>query len=202
MIPTIIFDWGHVISSEDYSYSKDLIKNIENEFNCNLNIDIFKPLIKKLNHNQLSTKDFINKLNSTFNIKLTKEKLLELIEKTVKINLKTVDLIHKLKKNNYNLIILSNNNEPTVELIRNKYKYIIDLFNKTYFSNELNLIKPDKEIFKYVIKELDIKPKEIIFIDDKEENIKSAENLGIRSILYSSTEELIKELNKLKVNTH
>jgi putative hydrolase of the HAD superfamily len=199
MISTIIFDWGNVLTTE--KYSTNLMKNIENEFNSKLDLIIFKRYLKQLNEGKINTESFVIDINNSFNIKLTKEKLIKLLDKTININHKTIKLV-KILKPNYTLILLSNNNEPTVELIRTKYKDILNLFNKAYFSHELKLIKPGKEIFEYVIKDLNLNPKSTVFIDDDEENTKTAENLGIKSINYSSTEKLIEELNKLKINTH
>jgi len=67
-------------------------------------------------------------------------------------------------------------------------------FNQIVISSALGTRKPDKTIFEKILELLDITPQEAVFIDDKEENIKSAEDLGIKSILFSDTSELREEL--------
>lgn len=53
-----------------------------------------------------------------------------------------------------------------------------------FCSFALNLLKPDPEIYKAVRERLGCAFEEIIFIDDKAENIEAACNLGIHGIVY------------------
>lgn len=61
-----------------------------------------------------------------------------------------------------------------------------DLVEKPYrfTSYEFGLLKPDTKIFKTLIERLQVSPFEIIFIDDKEENVQSARTCGIQAIVY------------------
>ncbi|MBR4712933.1 MAG: HAD family phosphatase [Paludibacteraceae bacterium] len=56
-------------------------------------------------------------------------------------------------------------------------------FDKVFFSHEMGLEKPDPEIFKQVIKESGIRPEETVFIDDTQENLDSAKQLGFHTLL-------------------
>jgi len=56
------------------------------------------------------------------------------------------------------------------------------LFEKTYFSHEIHLRKPNADIFEYVLADSGIKPGETLFIDDFLENIETARNLGFQTI--------------------
>ena len=49
------------------------------------------------------------------------------------------------------------------------------------------------------MKESNLKPKEILFIDDIKRNTKTAEKLGIKTILFENTEQLKEELKKLNM---
>ena len=44
---------------------------------------------------------------------------------------------------------------------------------------EMKMAKPEPEIFKAIIEDAGIEPKETLFIDDSEMNCKTAQNLGI-----------------------
>ncbi|MFR3313439.1 MAG: HAD family hydrolase [Alphaproteobacteria bacterium] len=56
--------------------------------------------------------------------------------------------------------------------------------DKIFVSYELGLLKPDKAIYQSVLEKLNAKPEEVIFIDDKRENVEAAKSLGINGIVF------------------
>lgn len=55
--------------------------------------------------------------------------------------------------------------------------------NKLIISGNIGLIKPDQEIFAYVLSTYQLDPDQCILIDDQEENIAGAQRMGIKGIL-------------------
>jgi HAD superfamily hydrolase (TIGR01509 family) len=78
-----------------------------------------------------------------------------------------------------------------------KARNIYEPFEHVYLSHEIGLIKPNRSAYEYVLVKLNVKPEEAIFIDDKEENIRGAEKLGIKSILYQNPDQLKHEIEKI-----
>jgi FMN phosphatase YigB (HAD superfamily) len=64
------------------------------------------------------------------------------------------------------------------------------IFDHIYIFGIIDLGKADKEIFEYVLKQIDATPQECIFIDDLEVNYKGAEKLGRKSICFKNTIQL------------
>jgi len=91
-------------------------------------------------------------------------------------------------KNQFRTFLLSNTNAIHLSYYFDRLKEIYGtygythLFNKTYYSYELGLRKPNADIFKYVIKDAGIIPKETMFIDDFIENIDTARLIGFQTI--------------------
>lgn len=56
--------------------------------------------------------------------------------------------------------------------------------DKIFVSYELGLLKPNKAIYQSVLEKLNAKPEEVIFIDDKRENVEAAKSLGINGIVF------------------
>ena len=56
-----------------------------------------------------------------------------------------------------------------------------DFFNHIYLSYRLHLLKPDAEIFEYVLQDANIRPEETLFIDDAIPNCRTAESLGFHT---------------------
>lgn len=109
-----------------------------------------------------------------------------------------LNLIKKLKKN-YKLALLSNQIEEWLEEIIEKYE-LDKIFDVIITSYNFKIAKPDIAIFNETVKKLDVNPEECIYIDDLEKNIPPAKKLGMKTILFKNTNQLIEELNKLGVN--
>lgn len=62
------------------------------------------------------------------------------------------------------------------------------LVEHAYFSHEIGLKKPNRDIFDYVVTNSHIKPEESIFIDDNEANIKAANALGFNTIFLKDND--------------
>ena len=65
-----------------------------------------------------------------------------------------------------------------------------DLFEQVFVSGELGTIKPSAEIFRHVLAELGTSPEQTVFIDNKEENVRGAEALGIAGHVYTNAADL------------
>jgi FMN phosphatase YigB (HAD superfamily) len=101
----------------------------------------------------------------------------------------------------YNTYLLSNNNEI-------HYKWILDylkreyqlegnqtFFKHCYYSHHMGMRKPNSDIFERVLKEQNLLPKETLFIDDSPQHIRTAQTLGIQTVLIEPGETL-SELTK------
>jgi len=111
------------------------------------------------------------------------------------INLEMVDLIKKIKTfNSFKLICMSNINSSHWSYLKKQKWDIWDLFDEFILSHEIHLTKPDPKVFELAIKIAGCKPKEILFIDDGLNNIRSASEMGINSIRYMGLDKLVEEL--------
>lgn len=70
-------------------------------------------------------------------------------------------------------------------------------FDFKTFSADVRLIKPDPAIFEHTLRGLGVAAAEALFVDDRQTNIKAAESLGIRGILFRSVPQLKDDLQAL-----
>lgn len=70
-------------------------------------------------------------------------------------------------------------------------------FSNLYFSGMLGVAKPDRRIFDHVVADLNVRPQDVVFIDDNEANIATARSLGFRTIRHTSSTDLREELWKV-----
>lgn len=96
-----------------------------------------------------------------------------------------LNLLLDLRKH-YNTMLLSNTNEIHWEWSERtcfSYKghHVSDFFNRIYLSYKLHMLKPNADIFEYVLQDAGIKAEETLFIDDAMPNCRTAESLGLRT---------------------
>ena len=109
-----------------------------------------------------------------------------------------IEAIEKIKKH-YKIFLMSNTNVIHYDLyvrdlqLRFGYNEFDELFNKSYFSFAEHLEKPDPRFFELILDHEGLLPKETLFIDDTEKNIKVAQTLGIRTY-HIRRDELVRNL--------
>jgi putative hydrolase of the HAD superfamily len=97
---------------------------------------------------------------------------------------------------NHQLFLLSNTNAIHHEAFGKIFESetgkpaLDDYFKKAYYSHQLGLRKPGKEIFEFIIKDSDLEPGETLFIDDSYNNIETAGQLGLMTHLLLPGEKI------------
>ncbi len=69
-------------------------------------------------------------------------------------------------------------------------------FSRLFLSFEIGHAKPSPESYKFVLKELGVKPEEVVFVDDKQENVDGARAVGMHAICFHDAKQLSGELSK------
>lgn len=124
--------------------------------------------------------------------------LLDKWANTFRPNHKILEIISDIDKSTCNVGALSN-----IDRYNGKYYtaqgYFKD-FDKLFFSYKMKMVKPDNRIFLNIIKELQLDPREILFIDDQVANIEAAKRFSFNTLLfteeYVDSNKFIYDLNK------
>lgn len=98
------------------------------------------------------------------------------------------ELLIKLKKLNLKIAILSDAGRTPGWALRETLNRlnISKYFDKMFFSDEIGYVKPNKNSFKCLIKEFNVKKEEVVHIGDSlEKDIIGAKNFGINYIHFS-----------------
>jgi HAD superfamily hydrolase (TIGR01509 family) len=118
---------------------------------------------------------------------------LDIYTRGFQINTSMLELLQKLKVK-YTTACLSNT-EIEVSDVNRKMK-LYDHFHYRFLSIEMHMMKPHEDIFISAIQKLDASNQNIIFIDDKEENIKTGSFLGLKTILFENLDKTKKILSR------
>jgi putative hydrolase of the HAD superfamily len=89
--------------------------------------------------------------------------------------------------------ILSNMGDNVLANIEREFGWI-HRFDALVWSFQLHIAKPDPAIYRHTLNELGVEPAQMLFLDDRTENIEAAQALGIRAIQFSTVERLRSDL--------
>jgi len=103
----------------------------------------------------------------------------------------------KEAKKNYRIVLLSNTNETHHHYFKKACKRELALFEKLFYSFEMDCRKPSIEIFEKVLDYLKLEPKHCLFLDDSKENVKASEKVGIKGMLITDFDQMIVDLKNV-----
>ncbi len=187
-IQHLLFDFGGVLYQIDQEKTltlfKDYIDNKQLIQSLNLNDFLANPFFKKFETGMITAAEFRDAVRNYFNISISNKKFDEFWNATLIAPFSdTYKMLNTVKKH-YKIHLLSNTNEIHYNYFYPQCRDFLSLFDNEFYSHKIGLMKPDAEVFKYVTKELNTQPENILFIDDLKRNIVSAKSLGLQTYLF------------------
>jgi len=190
MIKAVIFDYGGVVVREKGPFKKIIAKKLRvsfKEFKKTLRFWFNKWKIAQINEKELWA-NTLKDLNRNFRIDILKKEI-----RNQRINNSVIGIVKDIKKKGKKVAILSNTGKEWFN--DQKKKFGLDrLFDLIVVSFEEGTAKPEKMFYEIAAKRLGIEPKECVFVDDNESNVRAAEKTGMKGIVYKSARDLKKRL--------
>ena len=78
-----------------------------------------------------------------------------------------------------------------------KFPDAVKSFKKIFVSSSIGLRKPDAEAFAFVVREIGVPAKRIVFFDDSPHNIEGARACGLQTVLVNSRSDVVAALAAL-----
>lgn len=196
MIQAILFDSGGVLLKNMWH---DLADKVHEQygFDPDMFIAIFSERWPEYKVGKISGEEFYNNVITKLSIPASYEELLNMYTSAVVRNEDMFSLLTKLKPT-YTLGLANNEGKDHDEK-RNELTDLFSQFHKHYQSWSVGLCKPHAEYYEYIIQDLALPPKNILFIDDKPTNIEGALAVGIDAVQFISYDALLEELKKRNV---
>lgn len=111
----------------------------------------------------------------------------------------TRDLMKRIRKNYY-AVALTNFNPELFGFYSKKWSWF-ELYDELYNSGGLKARKPSAEAFERFFRASGILKEDVLFLDDRAENVEAAKKLGIKSIQFKDASQAEKTLNEFGVFT-
>lgn len=137
-------------------------------------IKIFKPEFPKIEQFLNSAKDYL------------------------RLNSETLEIFFKCQKKGYSLFILSNMPNYYRNYLISTYPFLSEV-QGSIFSCDVGFIKPENQIYECLISQFSLDVSRCLFLDDREENIKSAHLMGMQGIVFDNPKNCLHQLISMQV---
>lgn len=184
-ITTIIFDLGGVILNLDQERTLRAFKRLGVDMD---EINEISTIFSDFEMGKINADDFRQAIMTHLKGTVTESEI-DAAWNAMLLDLPAERLTYlKFLRKNFNVHLLSNTNSIHIDAFN---KYLLDehpnldwyaQFDKVYYSYEIGLRKPNKDIYEFVLQENNLKPHECLFIDDLKANLNGAGHVGMHTI--------------------
>lgn len=192
-IANIIFDLGGVLLDIDYNLTVESFKE--------LGVPYFEEVFSKFQQDRvtdnfekgvISDNDFRNHIRDVAGINYDDES----IDRAWNAMLlqfppKKIEWLKELKSKGYKIFLLSNTNIIHFRSFTHSFEVLFgtafdSLFDRAYYSHQLGMRKPEKEIFGKVLNDFELQPAETLYVEDSKQNADAAKPLGFECVLIET----------------
>jgi len=202
-IKNIIFDLGGVLLNIDYSKTSGAFKklgvaNFDEMYSQAKQTTLFDDF----ETGKISAGDFISQVKNLLKLNCTNEEIIDAWNAMLlDFPKERMNLLLNLKAK-YNVVLLSNTNEihktAFTKILQENYQLnsLDQIFNKTFFSHEIKLRKPNTECFEFVLNTCNFNKNETVFFDDSEQHIIGAKSTGIKAYFVTNGKTILDFFDK------
>ena len=196
MIKNIIFDCGRVIMQYDEKYISSFFTDSEEDAELLATVAMHRKYWNAFDEGTLTEAVYLEEVK-----KELPERLHEAVEKLADgwtSHMPPVDgieeVIKEIKSSGKGLYLLSNFNKR----LKNELYLAPSLlfFDGLVISGEIGMVKPNENIYRYLLDTYKLSPEECLFVDDRADNIEAGEKLGIKGYLFDGDTEKLREYLK------
>lgn len=202
-IKAVIFDLGNVLIDLDYPKCIAAFSNAANRNKEAIEeLVVTAPMLQEFEVGKITPEDFQRNINELLGSELSMAQLEKVWNSMLKsVGVERLELIADMRAT-YQTYVLSNTNSIHKEAFEQMVLEatgadgIGAYFDKVYLSHEIGYRKPNSDCYEYVISDIGLKPEEMLFLDDRLDNIEAAWACGIKAIQIEDADQQLKELLK------
>lgn len=193
----VIFDLGKVLLDFDYMRAAKAIAARGTASPETINALINQsPLLVRYELGKMSDKEFYNEVRSATGFKGDFEEFGRLFGDIFSAIPPMIELQARLQKRGIPTYVFSNTNGLAVAHIRRTFPFF-SRFDDHIFSFEHGVMKPDAGLYEVVERKSKSRGEQILYIDDRPENVAAGASRGWRVILQETPEKTLGEIKKI-----
>jgi putative hydrolase of the HAD superfamily len=188
-LEAVIFDLGGVILNIDYQKTAESFKKLGiDNFDAMYSQAKQSKLFDLLETGKIEDQAFRNEVRRLSGLQLS-DKAINDAWNAMLLDLPKhrIEVLEKVKEK-CNTFLLSNTNAIHYQAYINQmiqqfgYNVLHEKIGKCYFSHEIQLRKPNRNIFEFVIQENNLNPEKTLFIDDTFQHIEGAKKCNLQTL--------------------
>jgi putative hydrolase of the HAD superfamily len=200
--PVLVFDLGKVLVDFDYSIAARRIAPL-----CSPPCDPAEfftrhaGILENYELGKFTTQEFFNKIKAASGFSSSEAEFNSFFADIFTPIQPMIALHGALRKTKFPTYIFSNTNELAVEHIRKRFPFFSD-FDYYVLSYEHGAMKPSARLYEIAERASGRRGEEIIYIDDRPENIEAGLARGWRAILHETPEKTFVALRNFGLLNH
>jgi epoxide hydrolase-like predicted phosphatase len=187
-IKSVIFDWGGVLIDDP---RPGLLQYCSEAFGVPLEdyTPIHDLFLDEFHKGKISEERFWRQVSGKLGRPMPTARSLwyEAFRSAYVPKLQMFHLVSSLHDNGYKTALLSNTELPAVDFF---HKWGYDMFDVLVFSCIEGMVKPDRRIYEITLERLRSKAGQAVFIDDRQDYIRGAQEVGLKTILFKSIDQV------------
>ena len=136
------------------------------------------PWVRRFERGQCSTDEFTRGMVETWSLPIGPDQFLEVFQRWPRGLFPGAEELLRRLAGRVHCACFSNTNACHIDYQLDAFR-IRELFDEHYFSNQIGLVKPDREAYEHVVSALDCAPEQILFLDDNRINVDGALAVGL-----------------------
>jgi putative hydrolase of the HAD superfamily len=195
-IEAVVFDFGGVLTRQPRDLHLEKLRAL-----CGLDRPTFDLEYKRqrpdYDRGTIDSREYWSRVMDSRGMPIDPEKLRSLFEEDVaawtRINVQVLDWARQLQEAGVRTGILSNMPRDVLSRIEPLFGWF-DRFAVKIFSCDVGVNKPEAQIYRVCLDALEVEAGKVLFLDDIPENVKGAEQSGMRAVLFRCYEETLDQI--------
>lgn len=193
-ITSVAFDLGGVLLQLDYARAlKELLPRCDSQRGpCGKSFFGFvgrDPSMAEYERGDLSTREIFSRFVTLTGYRGSFEQFCDLWRGILSENQPLMEFAHDIARH-YDTYLWTNAGELHVPWIYEQFP-ALQFIKGDAVSCYLGAVKPNRKFYERALAKYDLRPEQVLFIDDRPENIESAREMGIAVVQYNTPEETI-----------
>jgi HAD superfamily hydrolase (TIGR01509 family) len=193
-IQTVIFDLGEVLIAGLFGIEIPLAEQLRVPGSTTLPA-FGGDLLEELCCARLTEDEYLERIINQQGWSASAEHLKPVIRRNFHRHVSGMQPVLNRLKPRYELVLLSDHALEWMAYIQMVHSFF-DKFGALFFSYELGQTKSDPTTFALVLDELGRKAQQCLFVDDSERNVATARSVGLPSIRFVDSAQLIRQLRQ------
>jgi len=193
LIRAVVFDYGNVLSFHHLPSDVEAMAQV-----CGITVERFTPPYWELrmayDRADLDRTSYWTGVAGSDGRVLSSQQIDELVaidsQGWSRINPAAMQWVERIRRAGFRLALLSNMPAEISRYLAANCEWPA-LFDHLIFSCDVHSAKPEPAIYRTCLEQLQTPPQEVLFFDDRQENVEGAAALGIHGVLFDTLERTV-----------